>query len=171
MKYYYNSRKHTANFTDAMKQYVEKSFKSVEKFLKKDESLKFSLEVNGDETLSLKCQIVTSDNKHLLAEVNSKDDFYAAVNALKNKVSRLIAKNKKKKAFVGERVEAAETNEIEEISKHKHIIMDSISPERAIKEAKELGHSWYVFRNSENGDTVSIIYKRFEGDYGLMTCK
>lgn len=134
MRYCYNSRKHTADFTDAMKQYVEKTFKSVEKFLKEDENIKFSLQIYGDEELSLKCQVVTSDNKHLLAEVNTKDDFYAAVNALKNKVSRLITKNKKKKAFVGERAEVAETNEIEEISKHKHIIMDSISPEKAIKE-------------------------------------
>lgn len=170
MRYCYNSRKHTADFTDAMKQYVEKTFKSVEKFLKEDENIKFSLQIYGDEELSLKCQVVTSDNKHLLAEVNTKDDFYAAVNALKNKVSRLISKNKKRKTFVNERAEVAPL-ENEEISKHKHIIMDSISPERAIKEAKELGHNWYVFRNSEDGDTVCIVYKRFEGDYGLMTCK
>ena len=70
MRYCYNSKKHTADFTDAMKQYVEKTFKSVEKFLKEDENIKFSLQIYGDEELSLKCQVVTSDNKHLLAEVN-----------------------------------------------------------------------------------------------------
>lgn len=171
MKYYYNSRKHTADFTDAMKQYAEKTFKSVEKFLKEDENIKFSLQIYGDEELSLKCQVVTLDNKHLLAEVNTKDDFYAAVNALKNKVSRLISKNKKKKAFVNERAEVAPLETEEKIRKHKQIVMESISPEKAIKEAEELGHSWYVFKNSEDNDSVCVVYKRFEGDYGLMTCK
>lgn len=103
--------------------------------------------------------------------MNTKDDFYAAVNALKNKVSRLISKNKKKKAFVNERAEVAPLETEEKIRKHKQIVMESISPEKAIKEAEELGHSWYVFKNSEDNDSVCVVYKRFEGDYGLMTCK
>lgn len=169
MKYYYNSKKNTACFTDAMKQNVKKTFKSVEKYLKEDETIKLSLQVFKDGTLNLKCQVVTSDNKHLLAEVNTKDDFYVAVTTLKNKLTRLLSKNKKKKAFVGERPEIETT--AENISKYKQIVMDSISPEQAIKEAEELGHNWYVFKNSEDHDGICVVYRRFEGDYGLMACK
>lgn len=169
MKYYYNSKKNTACFTDAMKQNVEKAFKSVEKYLKQDEPIKLSLQVFKDGTLSLKCQVVAQDNKHLLAEVNTKDDFYVAVTSLKSKLTRLLNKNKKKKAFVGERP-VIETP-TENINKFKQIIMDSITPEQAIKEAENLGHNWYVFRNSEDHDGICVVYRRFEGDYGLIACK
>lgn len=169
MKFYYNSKKNTSCFTNAMKQNVEKTFKSVEKYLKQDEPIKLSLQVFKDGTLSLKCQVVAQDNKHLLAEVNTKDDFYVAVTSLKSKLTRLLNKNKKKKAFVGERP-VIETP-TENINKFKQIIMDSITPEQAIKEAENLGHNWYVFRNSEDHDGICVVYRRFEGDYGLIACK
>lgn len=31
-----------------------------------------------------------------------------------------------------------------------------------------LGHEFFVFRNMDEGDAVSVVYKRNQGGYGLI---
>ena len=173
MKYIYNASKSKNQFTKAMKDYVEKRFANVEKSLKQDEPIKLSLEMvsKSDKPLILKCQMVTVDNKHIRAEASS-NDFYLAVDELKNKANGLIRKHKNKKV-TSKAVDILREHIIEnsEIAKTKQVVLESISVEKAIKEAEELGHAWFVFKNSEENDAVCIVYKRFEGDFGLMICK
>jgi len=39
--------------------------------------------------------------------------------------------------------------------------------EDAVAQMEELGHAFFVFVNAEN-ERVSILYRRREGDYGLI---
>ena len=145
MKYIYNASKSKNQFTQAMKDYVEKRFANTEKSLKQDEPIKLSLEMvsKSDKPLILKCQMVTVDNKHIRAEASS-NDFYLAVDELKNKANGLIRKHKNKKV-TNKSVDVPRQHIIEasEIARTKQIVLDSISVEKAIKEAEELGHAWF----------------------------
>lgn len=172
MEYVYNSSKSRCGFTQSMKSFTEDAFKSLEKYLKQDESIKISMEIAKNGTLLLKCRMVTEDNKHILAEVTTNDDYYAAIYEMKRKITRLINKNKKKKSWVNDAPAGVEGTEVgESFGKQKMIVMESITPEQAIKELESLGHEWYVFKNRDEKNEVCVVYKRFEGDYGLMICK
>ena len=172
MQYIYNSSKCRCDFTPAMKEFAEKTFKSTEKHLKKDESIKLSMEIAKNGALLLKCRMVTEDNKHILAEVATSDDYYTAMHEMKNKINRLLSKNKKRKAWTNKFTVDKECKEaVENFGKQKMIIMESITPEQAVKELDALGHDWYVFKNRDEKDAVCVVYKRFDGDFGLVMCK
>lgn len=172
MEYVYNSSKSRCGFSQSMKVFTEGAFKPLEKYLKQDESIKISMEIAKNGALLLRCRAVTIDNKHILAEVATSDDYYSAIYDMKKKIARLINKNKRKKAWVGDTTANTDsTDAVESFGKQKMIVMESITPEQAIKELDALGHEWYVFKNRDENDTVCVVYKRFEGDYGLMICK
>ena len=42
-----------------------------------------------------------------------------------------------------------------------------MDPEEACVQMELLNHSFYVFRNAET-DEVNVVYKRKNGDYGLI---
>lgn len=130
------------------------------------------MEIAKNGALLLRCRAVTIDNKHILAEVATSDDYYTAMHEMKNKINRLLSKNKKRKAWTNKLTVDRECKEaVENFGKQKMIVMESITPEQAVKELDALGHDWYVFKNRDEKDTVCVVYKRFDGDFGLVVCK
>jgi putative sigma-54 modulation protein len=53
------------------------------------------------------------------------------------------------------------------IVKVKRFAIEPMFEEDAVARMEELGHSFFVFVNAEN-ERVSILYRRSEGDYGLI---
>jgi ribosome hibernation promoting factor len=54
-----------------------------------------------------------------------------------------------------------------QIVKVKRFAIEPMFEEDAVTRMEELGHSFFVFVNAEN-ERVSILYRRSEGDYGLI---
>lgn len=65
--------------------------------------------------------------------------------------------------------EAAESEEdgARRIVKVKRFAIEPMFEEDAVARMEELGHAFFVFVNAEN-ERVSILYRRREGDYGLI---
>ena len=55
----------------------------------------------------------------------------------------------------------------EEIVKRKKIYLKPMDEEEAIMQMELLGHTFFVFKNVET-DTVCVIYKRHDENYGLI---
>ena len=53
------------------------------------------------------------------------------------------------------------------IVRTKHFTVKPMSPEEAILQMNLLDHSFFVFRSSED-DSLSIVYRRKNGGYGLI---
>jgi len=53
------------------------------------------------------------------------------------------------------------------VSKSKSFVIYPLTESEAIMELENSDHSFYVFLNAQN-NKVNIIYKRAEGDYGLI---
>ena len=49
----------------------------------------------------------------------------------------------------------------------KRFPVKPMSVEDAITQLEQLGHSFYMFDNAENGK-VCVLYVRRDGDYGLL---
>ena len=53
------------------------------------------------------------------------------------------------------------------IVKTKQFAVKPMSPEEAVLQLDLIGHDFFVFRNAESGE-VNVVYKRREGNYGLI---
>jgi putative sigma-54 modulation protein len=67
--------------------------------------------------------------------------------------------------FVNELSEPEEKKE--GIVKTKRFPFRPMSPEEATMQMDLLGHTFFVFRNAENGN-VNVVYRRKDGGFGLL---
>ena len=68
-------------------------------------------------------------------------------------------------SFEDDSVEVSE--EKIEIAKEKKIELDMMTPEEACLQLDMIGHDFYMFLNAET-NTVSTVYKRADGRYGIL---
>ncbi|NLY67761.1 MAG: ribosome-associated translation inhibitor RaiA, partial [Tissierellia bacterium] len=60
-----------------------------------------------------------------------------------------------------------EEKERPRIVRTKRFAMKPMSAEEAVLQMELLGHNFFVFRNAES-EEVSVVYKRKDGNYGLI---
>jgi putative sigma-54 modulation protein len=53
------------------------------------------------------------------------------------------------------------------IVKTKQFSVSSMNPEEAVLQLELVGHDFFVFRNAET-ETINVVYRRRDGDYGLI---
>ena len=103
------------------------------------------------------------------------ETFITALDRSIESLERQIRKNKtrlekrvKSGAFVIEEGDDDEYSEEGEFNiRIKSFPFKPMSPEEAILQMNLLGHSFFAFTDDENGE-VSVVYKRKNGDYGLI---
>ena len=109
------------------------------------------------------------------------NDMYASVDSGVAAIERQIRRNKtrlekklREGALEAEQipayVSAAEEEEKDEfkIVRSKRFSIKPMSPEEAILQMNLLDKEFFVFRNMEENDAFSIVYKRKQGGYGLI---
>jgi putative sigma-54 modulation protein len=102
----------------------------------------------------------------------------ASIDQLVNKLERQVKRYREKRRVAPRRHArdgglAAESApvEVEEdettIVKTKQFPVTPMSPEEAVLQLELIGHDFFVFRNAET-DTINVVYRRRDGDYGLI---
>ena len=56
------------------------------------------------------------------------------------------------------------------IVKHKEFELDRISDEQAVEQIELLDNSFYIYKDMETGN-VNVLYRRADGDYGVIKTK
>lgn len=139
------------------------------------------------------CKIVISQQKKFIvieltilykgfmlrAEAMSEDLMDAADECISN-LDRQIRKNKTKLSkrikeggfenyvsIYGETGDVEEENDEFRIIKHKRFSSKPMSAEEAVLQMNMLGHDFFIFTNPETME-VNIVYRRKDGDYGLI---
>ena len=135
------------------------------------------------------CDIVVSTQKDkMIVEVTIRtpdmiyraeernDELYTAADGIVESITRQIRKNKTrllKKLRSGIEKDFSFGNEATEpeaeikIVKTKSHQVKPMSAEEAVLQMNLLGHSFFVFRNA-NTNTTDIVYRRNDGNYGLI---
>jgi len=163
--------------SDDVKEYIQKRFAKFEKFFKEDTEFIFTLSRVRD----LKKVEVTIPIKGAMIRAEESDnDIFTAIDNLQEVVERQIQKYRRKvierhqnsPSFSSFFVEDQNDEDVEEddvikIVKSKKFAIKPMDPEEACFQMDMLGHSFYVFYNSET-DLVSVVYKRKDGYYGLI---
>lgn len=128
---------------------------------------------------------VTIFTKHpgpVIRARESATDMKAAIDLVAGKLERQAAKLKGKldrkhmakgtglseAAHID--IEAEEAEEPQVIVKTKSMELKPMDPEEAILQLEMLGHDFFVFTSADT-DLVNVLYKRRDGDYGLIVPK
>jgi putative sigma-54 modulation protein len=106
----------------------------------------------------------------------SSSDMKASIDQLVEKLERQVTRYREKRrrgrhAHVeGGVPDSAPTDAAEEeplIVKTKQFAVKPMSPEEAVLQLELVGHDFFVFRNAES-DEVNVVYRRRDGNYGLI---
>jgi putative sigma-54 modulation protein len=101
-------------------------------------------------------------------------DMYASIDSVTAKLESQIHKYRSRliKKGRGEKQQAFDDGlsykEDDRPVKVKHFITKPMPVDEAIMQMNLLGHSFFVFINSEDGNTVNVLYRRNDGDFGLL---
>jgi len=105
-------------------------------------------------------------------------DMKASIDQLVSKLERQVKRYREKRRVAPRRhareggvaADAAPV-EVEEdettIVKTKQFAVTPMSPEEAVLQLELVGHDFFVFRNAET-ETINVVYRRRDGDYGLI---
>ena len=172
----YNIRGDKLEITDAINNYVESKLDRLNKYFKEDDILaNVLLRVRGNSQI---IEVTIPTDKFILRSEEEDKDLYAAIDLVTDKLERQIRKNKTRlkkrtvkdvsKDFVLDFEEPEENDNV--IVKRKIIENKPMSEEEAILQMELLGHEFFAYKNEETNE-VNIIYKRKDGDYGILEIK
>lgn len=160
--------------TEAMRSYAEDKLDKLDRFSDQiiDAKVVMSYDTRGTGDAPARVEVqLNVPNGIVRAEENAKDT-YAAVDEVVDKLERQL------KRFKGRTIarrseelpplpEPEEEDDNPRIVRTKRHILRPMTPEDAAMQMEALGHTFYMFHNSEN-DTTSVIYLRYDGNYGLI---
>ncbi len=160
--------------TNALKEAVEKKVSKLSKYFNSDVEAKATLSVQKNRQ---KIEVTIPFNGVILRGEEVTEDMYKSIDLIEEKLERQIRKQKTKLARrqSGDslRFSAIESfngdyeDEEGKIVKTKKFAIKPMNEDEALLQMELLGHSFFVFSNSETGD-VNVLYKRKDGNYGLI---
>ncbi|MCX8094814.1 MAG: ribosome-associated translation inhibitor RaiA [Caldisericia bacterium] len=163
------------NLTDDVINYAEKRFATAERYF---ENIQEANLIISKERGLFKSEVTISMSGTVIRGESKTQDIYASIDDVLDKIKRQIKKYKE--SFVERRRETkkfldkAETStsetvveDIPKIVKVKKFVLKPMDEEEAIMQMELLGHTFFVFLNS-NTDKINVVYKRNDGNYGLI---
>jgi putative sigma-54 modulation protein len=163
--------------TDSIKSYIEEKIGRLDKYFENPDEITATvlIKLRGNDQV---VEATINANKFILRGEESHKDLYASIDKVSDKIERQIRKNKTRMNkrvskdltmdFVLDFEEKEENDNV--IVKRKVIEDKPMSEEEAILQMELLGHEFFAFRNMETKD-VNILYKRKDGDYGVLEIK
>jgi ribosome hibernation promoting factor len=171
--------------TEALRDHVEKKLGKLESHLDKITAMTVELSAEPRKSSSNRqvVQVTMQVNGQTLRAEEASSDMYSAVDVVVEKLQRIVERYKsklyrkddiRKNRRAAARMEsesAAATAQamVEEtgITHTKRFAIKPMSPQEATEQMELLGHDFYIFYNQDT-TSVSVVYKRKNGSYGLL---
>jgi len=169
--------------TEALKDYTEKKISKLQRYFESplNNDVNVTLSVNRglhtvEVTIPLQGVMLRAEEK--------REDMYASIDMVVDKLERQIRKHKTKvnrnlrRAGIrtlftesaetsGAVVQAEDSEEDLELVRTKQFTLKPMDVEEAILQMNLLGHNFFVFANADTDD-VNVVYVRDDGKYGLI---
>lgn len=153
---------------------IDKKIQKFEKYLSSNASAKVVLSKAG-KLERYKMEITIKDSNIFVRSEVETDNMYANLDTCLAKIERQIVrisgkvKDKVKTIDPKELLFFDELPEFEpaKIVKRKDFELDMLSEEDAIEQLELIGNDFYIYRDNQTG-LVNVIYKRSDGNYGLI---
>ncbi len=165
--------------TKAIKDYVTEKMGRLDKYFDTDKKItaQVIIRVKNKEQ---KVEVTVPTNKFTLRAEEAHTDLYAAIDIVVDKLERQIRKNKTKldkkyknlvQLDINTNFEVKDDEEEEtKIVKRKTIDTKPMDEEEAILQMDLLNHDFFVFKNVDE-ECVSVMYKRRDGNFGIINVK
>ena len=162
--------------SEETKSYILKKLKRLEKYFNDDINAKV---VTKNEGKKKKIEVTIPCKNFIIRSEETREELEEAIDIVIDKIERQIRKNKTrmqkkitKTKLIDINLDNDEENVDEEnnITKRKVIDAKPMNEEEAILQMNLLNHDFYMFKNVNTGSN-SIVYKRKDGDYGLIDSK
>ena len=160
--------------TSAISEYVETKISRLDKYFKLDDvTANVLVKVKGKHQ---SVEVTIPYDKYTLRGEETKDDLYAAIDLVIDKLEGQIRKTKsklKKQIKKNETVlnfdyELSEEEEYKnKIVKRKQLELKPMSEEEAILQLELLGHDFFIYKDVHTNE-IDILYKRKDGNYGVI---
>lgn len=160
--------------TDALRSSVEKKFARLDRYFHEDADAKVTLTVEKN---SQEVEATVVSNGTIFRVSERTNDMYVSLDKAIDSFERQFRKHKTRlekrlRSGAFDLPADADIGEIEEetefrIVKKKSFITKPMSPEEAVLQMNLLGHSFYLFLDSDT-ERTALVYKRKDGDYGLI---
>ena len=161
--------------------YAEKKIGKLDRFFKIESEafVTFSIEKGRH-----KVEVTINNNGIFYRVTETTSDMYASIDSAVAAIESQIRKNKTRLskrlrdgAFEREvkpSVSFMPEDEDEKeflITRTKQFPLKPMTPEEAILQMNLLSHEFFVFKNHENRDAFTVLYRRKDGNYGLIEDK
>ena len=174
MKFQYSEKK--VKLPGNVHAYAEKKVMKLARFFDEEAEalVVFSVEKNRNNV-----ELTVHGADHWFRASESTSDMFASIDAAVATIERQIRKNKTRLArklrqdgFVRSVEETSfvpEENEDElNLVRVKQFPMRPMRREEAMMQMNLLGHTFFAFRDADNGEAFAVVYKRNDGGYGLI---
>lgn len=165
--------------SEDLRAYATKKISKLDRFFKTEAEafVTFSLERGR-----FRAEITIHNNGIYYRASELTSDMYASVDSGVAAIERQIRRNKtrlqkrlregslEKDVAVGISNAYADEEPVDEfrIVRSKRFSIKPMSAEEAILQMNLLGHEFFVFRNMDAENAIAVVYKRRQGDYGLI---
>lgn len=179
MKFTFTDKK--VHIPDHVHTYAEKKIGKLDRFFKTEPeaSLVFSVEKGRNQL-----EVTIRASSTIIRVAESTSDMYVTIDAAVASIERQLRKNKARLekrlrkdafdlAFEDHDCYYAPDDDDEEdafeIKRAKHFFLRPMSVEEAILQMNLLNHTFFAFRNEDEGAAFSIVYRRNDGGYGIIS--
>ncbi len=174
MKFTFTEKK--IQVSDDLHEYAEKKLGKLDRFFRSESEAFVTFQIErGRHTAE-----VTIKNNGMFYRVSeTTSDMYASIDSAVAAIERQIRKNKtrlEKKlradalTFDAPVLSAEDEEEDTDFTviRTKKFPIKPMTTEEAILQMNLLKHTFFVFRNQDDNDTFSVVYRRKSGGYGLI---
>lgn len=160
--------------TKAMEEYATEKLAKLNKYIEDNDSVSANVLVKLRNPQH-KVEVTIPLKSFILRAEEEQEDFYAAMDLVLDKLERQIRKQKTRlaskkmkeaKVFAYEMIEPTD-DEPRNIVKRKKIELKPMDEEEAIVQMELLGHQFYLYKDIDS-EQPALVYKRKDGDYGIM---
>lgn len=181
-----NIRSNGVKVSDGLKEFIDKRMSKLDRLADHvvDAQLELKSETTRTGAQTTTAQITFQTGKHVLrAEAESSEAAKAidmAIDKLVNQVRKFNSRKSRRGAkplyeivdpspVTAEEPDTAELEEqIGKIARTKTFQMDPMGVETAIEQMELVGHDFFFFKNEED-HTFTVLYRRKDGSYGLLS--
>jgi len=164
--------------TDELRMYAERKIGKLERFFKSESEAFVTYATERGRYIA---EVTIKNNGMFYRVTEATSDMQASIDSAVAAIERQIRKNKTRLekrlrdgAFerdytppVTQEVPEEEETEFR-IVRTKMFPVKPMTPEEAVLQMNLLEHEFFVFKNQDREDAFSIVYKRKQGDYGLI---
>lgn len=163
--------------SDYMRELAEKKVGKLERYFSADTEVQVTLSVEKTRHI---VEVTIPYEGGIIRAEEVTGDMYASIDNVLDKLEKQIIRHRTKlekdlrsgafkfdQPVYSDTYEDADENDGPRIVRVKRFNIKPMSEEEAMLQAELLGHSFYVFTNSDTND-INVLYKRKDGNYGLI---